>query len=137
METTHALRTFYSPDSKRHAIPPVWRGNEALASHPNNTQHDELQTKYKQAKTNGGMLHLSSFNLDLIFPQIFSMTFLVRLDLSHNNIRELEPAIGQLAKLKQLWLNHNPLRSVPVELAQCEKLQELDLRETHLDRLPR
>ena len=43
---------------------------------------------------NGGMLHLSSFNIDVIFPEIYNMTFLIRLDLSHNNIRVLEPAIG-------------------------------------------
>lgn len=100
METTHAFKTAYNPSSRAFAIAPAFTPNAVLASHPNNTQHNELKTKYKQAKTNGGMLHLSSFNIDVIFSEIYSMTFLVRLDLSHNNIRVLDPAIGQLLKLK-------------------------------------
>ena len=100
METTHAFKTAYNPSSRAFAIAPAFTPNAVLASHPNNTQHNELKTKYKQAKTNGGMLHLSSFNIDVIFSEIYSMTFLVRLDLSHNNISLLDPAIGQLLKLK-------------------------------------
>ena len=58
-------------------------------------------------------------NLDNVLPEVFSMTNLIRLDLSFNNIVKLSPTIGELTNLQQLWLNDNPLREVPVELSTC------------------
>jgi len=38
-------------------------------------------------------LHLSQMNLDLVLPEVFKLTNLVRLDLSFNNIVKLSPRI--------------------------------------------
>ena len=58
-------------------------------------------------------------NLDVVMPEVFKMTNLVRLDLSYNNIVKLSPQISQLCNLQQLWLNDNPLREVPIEISEC------------------
>jgi len=58
-------------------------------------------------------------NLDQVLPEVFTMTNLIRLDLSFNNIVKLSVQIGELTNLQQLWLNDNPLREVPVELSNC------------------
>lgn len=68
---------------------------------------------------------------------MFSLSKLVRLDLSFNNIVKLSPKIGTMQHLQQLWLNDNPLREVPLELAECHKLKELDLKNTFIITLPR
>ena len=82
-------------------------------------------------------LHLSQMNLDQVLPEVFSMTNLIRLDLSFNNIVKLSAQIGDLTNLQQLWLNDNPLREVPVELSNCHKMRELDLKNTFVITLPR
>jgi len=58
-------------------------------------------------------------NLDQVLPEVFTMTNLIRLDLSFNNIVKLSVQIGELTNLQQLWLNDNPLREVHVELSNC------------------
>lgn len=76
-------------------------------------------------------------NLDNVLPEVFTMTNLIRLDLSFNNIVKLSAQIGDLSNLQQLWLNDNPLREVPVELSNCQKMRELDLKNTFVITLPR
>ena len=76
-------------------------------------------------------------NLDVILPEVFKLTMLIRLDLSCNNIVRLDPRIGELGQLQILWLNDNPLREVPLELSNCLKLRELDLKNTFIVTLPR
>ena len=44
-------------------------------------------------------LHLSQMNIDKVLPEVFSMTNLLRLDLSFNNIVKLDPKIGDLSNL--------------------------------------
>ena len=44
-------------------------------------------------------LHLSQMNLDKVLPEVFTMTNLLRLDLSFNNIVKLDPKIGDLSNL--------------------------------------
>jgi hypothetical protein len=68
---------------------------------------------------------------------VFTLTNLVRLDLSFNNLVKVSAKIGSLKHLQQLWLNDNPLREVPLELAECHKLKELDLKNTFIITLPR
>ena len=48
--------------------------------------------------------------------QIFEMTNLEVLDLSHNAIPELPHEVGQLMQLKKLYLDDNKLRTLPSEL---------------------
>ena len=43
---------------------------------------------------------LSQMNLDVVIPEVFSMTNLVRLDLSFNNIVKMNPQIGDMINLQ-------------------------------------
>lgn len=95
-----------------------------------------MKTVIEKAKTTNS-LHLCSLNLDFVFPEIYKMVNLARLDLSDNNIVKLLPEIGNLVNLKQLWLCNNPLWEIPKELSKCVKLKELDLRKTFVISLPR
>jgi len=110
--------------------------NQCLTLVKTTSQHNELKAKLQLAKKTN-VLHLSSLNLDVIFPEVFTLTNLVRLDLSFNNLVQIPTTIGELTNLQILWLNDNPLRELPIELANCKKLKEVDLKNTFIITLPR
>ena len=95
--------------------------NASLSTSKKNKNHDEIQTRIKQAETTNS-LHLSSLNIDYIFSSVFSLTSLQRLDLSHNNLVRINDKIGVLEGLTQLWLNDNPLREIPVSVSNLTNL---------------
>ena len=125
-------------------IAPHFEPNKLLAVNKSNAQHNEVRTRLTVAKRSNA-LHLNQMNIDVVMPdvssitwidlywiicltifellQVFKLTNLVRLDLSFNNIVKLSPQIQQLQNLQQLWLNDNPLREVPLELSYCQKLK--------------
>lgn len=113
-----------------------YKPNSSLSTSKLGKNHSEIATKIKKAKESNS-LHLPNLNLDFVFPEVFGLTNLVRLDLSYNNLVRLDASIGQLVDLRQLWLNDNPLRELPVELSSCVKIRELDLKNTFIITLPR
>jgi len=117
-------------------IAPHFEPNKLLAVNKSNAQHNEVRTRLTVAKRSNA-LHLNQMNIDVVMPDVFKLTNLVRLDLSFNNIVKLSPQIQQLQNLQQLWLNDNPLREVPLELSYCQKLKELDLKNTYIITVPR
>mmetsp|Transcript_8619 Transcript_8619/g.9795 ORF Transcript_8619/g.9795 Transcript_8619/m.9795 type:complete len:104 (+) Transcript_8619:3-314(+) len=81
--------------------------------------HRELVAKIKLSKKSKS-LHFCSLNLDYIPSEVFSLTKLIRLDLSYNNLVKISEEIGTFTSLSQLWLNDNPLREVPTAIANCK-----------------
>ena len=71
---------------------------------------------FLQASLPTNVLHLQSQQLLGIPIEIFQMTHLEILDLSHNAIPELPAEVGQLLQLKKLYLDDNKLRTLPGEL---------------------
>lgn len=110
--------------------------NKLLATNKSNGQHQEIKARIVTAQRSNA-LHLSQMNLDMVLPEVFKLTNLVRLDLSFNNIVKLSPQIELLDNIQQLWLNDNPLREVPEEISKLHKLRELDLKNTFVITLPR
>ena len=75
-----------------------FKPNKLLATNKSNAQHNEIKTRMTQAQKSNA-LHLSQMNLDVVIPEVFSMTNLVRLDLSFNNIVKMNPQIGDMINL--------------------------------------
>ena len=80
-------------------IAPDFRANKLLATNKSNGQHNEIKARMTQAQRSNA-LHLSQMNLDQVLPEVFSMTNLIRLDLSFNNIVKLSTQIGELSNLQ-------------------------------------
>jgi len=110
--------------------------NRCLQVTKTTNQHNEIKSKIQLTKKTN-ILHLSNLNLDFIFPEVFKLVNLIRLDLSFNSLVQVSPLIGNLINLRTLWLNDNPLRELPIELCNCKKLAELDLKNTFIITLPR
>jgi Leucine-rich repeat (LRR) protein len=110
--------------------------NKLLAVNQRNGQHQEVQARLTVAKKSNA-LHLNQLNLDVVLPEVFRLSNLVRLDLSFNNIVKLSPQVKQLGNLQQLWLNDNPIRELPLEVSECLQLREIDVRNTFIITLPR
>ena len=75
-----------------------FKPNKLLATNKANGQHNEIKMRMTSAQRSNA-LHLSQMNLDHILPEVFSMTNLIRLDLSFNNIVKLSTQIGELTNL--------------------------------------
>ena len=75
-----------------------FKANKLLATNKSNAQHNEVKTRMIQAQKSNA-LHLSQMNLDVVLPEVFGMTNLIRLDLSFNNIVKLNAEIGELTNL--------------------------------------
>jgi hypothetical protein len=97
-----------------------------------------VKSRCQRAQDGGKHLHISHLNLNEIsFPkQVFSLSHLLRLDISFNNLRFLDSNISKLTKLRELWLNNNPLIELPVSMSSLP-LKVLDCRDTMLFNLPR
>ena len=70
-------------------------------------------------------------------PEIFSLSHLSRLNLSHNHLEELDPNIYSLASLEYLNVFNNNLEELPGELKDMPKLRELNAGLNRLVQLPR
>ena len=75
-----------------------FKPNKLLATNKANSAHNEVKARMELAKKSNS-LHLSQMNLDVVLPQVFKMTNLIRLDLSFNNLVRLNVAISELANL--------------------------------------
>ena len=82
-------------------------------------------------------LHLNDRDLVEIPKPVWSLTNLIRLDLSFNYLTALPSDIQSLLNIENLWLNGNPLDSLPSEIENCRKLKVLDLRQTQISTIPR
>ena len=76
-----------------------FQNNKLLATNKANAQHNEIKARMIQAQRSNA-LHLSQMNLNATLPEVFSMTNLIRLDLSFNNIVKLSAQIGELTNLQ-------------------------------------
>ena len=70
-------------------------------------------------------------------PELFSLSHLTRLNLSHNRLEELDPNIYCLASLEYLNVFNNNLEELPGELREMPKLRELNAGLNRLVQLPR
>jgi len=84
--------------NKPFSIAPHFQPNKMLAVNKSNKQHNEIKTRIVVAQKSNA-LTINNMNLDSVFPEIFKMNNLLRLDLSYNNIVKLSPLIGQLGNL--------------------------------------
>jgi Leucine-rich repeat (LRR) protein len=75
-----------------------FKPNKLLATNKANAAHNEIKSRIEIAKKSNS-LHLSQLNLDVVLPQVFKMTNLIRLDLSFNNLVRIDPLIGELSNL--------------------------------------
>ena len=84
-------------------------------------------------------LIISDENIGLLseVPEIFSLSHLTRLNLSHNRLEELDPNIYSLASLEYLNVFNNNLEELPGELREMPKLRELNAGLNRLIQLPR
>jgi hypothetical protein len=73
--------------------------NKLLAVNKNNAQHNEIKSRLTIANKSNA-LHLNQMNLDVMLPEVFKMTNLIRLDLSYNNIVKLDVKISNLTNLQ-------------------------------------
>lgn len=64
-----------------------------MAVNKSNKQHDEIKNRI-MISNKSNALHLSQMNIDIVMPDVFKLTNLVRLDLSYNNIVKLSPKIS-------------------------------------------
>jgi Leucine-rich repeat (LRR) protein len=81
-------------------------------------------------------LDLSSLGLEILPPEIGSLSKLKTLELSNNGLQSLPDTIGNLSKLKELNLYGNQLQSLPDTIGNLSKLEELYLYENQLQSLP-
>ena len=70
-------------------------------------------------------------------PEIFSLSHLTRLNLSHNRLEEIDPNIYSLSNLEYLNLFNNNLEELPGSLSAMPKLRELNAGLNRLIQLPR
>lgn len=84
-----------------------------------------------------GYCHLNGLGLHRVPAEVFSLTNLVRLDLSNNELSTVPSQVAQLSRLEHLWLRDNPLQQLPPAVARCRALRVLDVSDTQLSDLPR
>ncbi len=76
---------------------------------------------------NSTHLDLSNFGLASLPKELWTLTDLDELSLSHNLLHRLPPEIGLLSKLTKLSLNGNKLLGLPSEIGNLKNLIELNL----------
>lgn len=76
-----------------------YKPNSSLSTSKMGKNHAEVSTKIKKAEESN-QLHLPNLNLDFVFPEVFGLTNLIRLDLSYNNLVRLDSSIGDLTELR-------------------------------------
>jgi Leucine-rich repeat (LRR) protein len=81
-------------------------------------------------------LDLSSLGLEILPPEIGSLSKLKTLELSNNGLQSLPDTIGNLSKLEELYLYENQLQSLPDTIENLSKLQGLLLNNNQLQSLP-
>jgi len=107
------------------------------------TTADELLDRIAlEAKENTGELDLSGTNLDRevrltkIPDDVFHLTHLRSLDISHQNIDSIPDDIVKLRNLASLKLNLNRLTSIPKCLSTLPELRVLDIGHNRFDKFP-
>ena len=89
-----------------------------------------------------GWQHLESFlcsenNLSEIPEELFNVTTILHMDLSHNSFERIPPAISRLTQLQFLQLSNNKISELPVEMSKLDALEELYLNANLLRGIPR
>lgn len=99
--------------------------------------YQEALQRIREAKISKAT-ELSLFGLKLtqLPPQLYELTHLESLDLSHNKLGHLPPQVRQLSNLKRLHLTKNELTKLPTELSQLVGLQSLSLNDNQFREFP-
>lgn len=82
-------------------------------------------------------LSLEQNQLTILPDTLWSLTSLVRLNLSHNPLGQIPLKFSQLKNLHELWLNNINLYDLPTNIfVNLTQLEKLSLKSNHLRRLP-
>jgi len=105
---------------------------------PNDPQQTPVDTANENATPeNTTTLDLSNKELTKVPEQVFTMSSLTTLNLSHNKLEGALPAeIQHLQNLRHLDLSNNNFTGVPAEIGQLKKLETLNLSDNALTGLP-
>lgn len=102
---------------------------------------DTLQvfTSLREAMKTPGkvfILHLKGQKLRKVPNEVFLLTNLVELDLSHNRIEIIPDSIHQLRNLKVLKLGSNRLHTLSDSIGSLARISDIDLSRNRLVNLP-